>query len=258
MKLGRRLHELWRMRVGLIVSLVLATVAALWSVQEISLFPPGLQARPLELSTASTRALVDTPRSTLLNLEVNTNDFAGITSRALLIANVMGSAPVREYIAQRAGVRADLIQIATPVTPDWPRPIVRADDKSAPTDIAKSPEAYRLSLLSNPTVPVIEVFATAPSPAVAARLANGAIQGTQDYLRALALRQGIPPAQQARLQQLGDAKGGTINAGANIKVAALSFFVVLLTCSATTLFISRVRRGWQLEGMAHASHDVRA
>jgi hypothetical protein len=245
MQLGRNLHQLWRHRLAFAFTLSVALLAALWSVAQVSLFPPRVTARPLDVSTASTRALVDSPRSAVLDLGVDTTDLTSITSRSLLISNVMASAPVREYIARRAGVPAEVIQMTSPVTPDWPRPLRQPGQSRGTSDILKTPGQYRISLQNNPTVPMIDVYALAPTRKAAARLANGAIKGTQDYLRALAANQGVSPNHQVRLQQLGAATSGTINAGANLKLAILSFLVVFAACGAASLFVTRVVRGWR-------------
>lgn len=247
MQLGRKLREIWRLRAGFAASVALGLLAALWSVEKISVLPPRLESRSLDISAASTRALVDAPRSTVLDLGATTTDIRSFTNRALLISNVMASAPVREYIARRAGVRAEQLQIASPVTPDWPRPLDRPGERKSTGDILKEPDEYRLSLQSNPTVPVIDVYAEAPSDEAAARLANGAVSGTRDYLRVLGAAQGIRSDQQVRLQQLGAAKGGPVNAGADFKIALLSFVIVFALSCAAALFLSRTRRGWRTE-----------
>ncbi|MCW2958747.1 MAG: hypothetical protein JWP18_1550 [Solirubrobacterales bacterium] len=247
MQLGRKLHELWHLRLGLAVSVALALLATLWSVDGLSLFPPGLKSRHLEMASASTSVFIDTPRSTMLDVTVTAGDFRAITNQSLLIANVMASAPVRERIARQAGVEASDIRMSSPVSPQWPRSLNRPGERATPGDLLKLPDEYRLSVLSNPTVPKIDIYATAPSPGAAARLADGAVRATQDYLRALGARQGIPPSQQVRLEQLGTAKGGTINPGADVKFAVLSFLVVFATTAAAVLFFARVRQGWKLE-----------
>src|SRR5689334_1028175 len=100
MQLGRHLRELWQLRLGLVASLVLALLAALWSVGKIGLLPPSIKPRALEMAAASTSALVDTPKSTVLDLGVDTYSFTSITNRSLLVGNIMASAPVRQYIAR--------------------------------------------------------------------------------------------------------------------------------------------------------------
>src|ERR1700742_346256 len=99
MQLGRHLRELWGHRTGLIVSLVLALLAAVWSVGKVSLFPPGVKPRVVTIAAANTRALVDAPKSAVLDMNVSTVNLQSMTNRGVLVGNVMASEPVRQYIA---------------------------------------------------------------------------------------------------------------------------------------------------------------
>src|SRR3712207_3056936 len=121
MQLGRYLRELSQQRLGLVLSLLLSTLVALSAVYRISLTPPGLTPRAVDIAAASTRVLVDTPRSSLLDMRQGTYEFESMSNRAVLIGNVMASLPVREYIAARARIPAELIQASTPLTPSYPR-----------------------------------------------------------------------------------------------------------------------------------------
>jgi hypothetical protein len=246
MQLGRHLRELWELRIGLVASLLLALFAALWSVGQVGVFPPSVKTRKLEIAAASTSVLVDTPKSTVLDLSVNTYDFRAFTNRSLLVGNIMASPPVRRYIARRAHVPADVLQVASPVTPDFPRPLASSGAKHS-SDILKSPDEYRLSIQSNPTVPVVDVYAEAPTAAAAQQLANGAVDGMKDYLRDLAAAQGTRPSEQITLEQLGRAKGGVLDPGISVKVALLSFLLVFGASSVAALFLARVRRGWVMQ-----------
>jgi hypothetical protein len=246
MQLGRHLRELWRFRAGLALGTLLALVVAVWSVARVQVFPPALHARSLDMAAASTRVLVDTPKTMVLDLRVDTGNFDSITNRALLVGNVMATAPVRQYIAHRAGVDGSVLQVASPVTPAWPRPLA-SSGKRRTSDLLKSPEEYRISIQVNPTVPIIDVYAIAPTTRAAEHLANGAVDGMRDYLRALGAQQGVPAVQQIHLEQLGQARGGLVNRGAGAKVATLTFVIVLALSAVALLFVSRVRRGWRLE-----------
>ena len=252
MQLGRHLHELWRLRIGLAISLLLALFAALLSVAQVGVFPPSITPRSHETASASTRVLVDSPKSSTLDLSVAVNDLASATNRALLVSNVMASAPVRQYIERRANVPAGVLEVASPVTPDWPRPLASTGNEKRTSDILKSVDEYRLSLQSNPTVPVVIVDAQAPTAAAAQALANGAVDGMRDYLRDLGIRQNIPASEQVQLEQLGRATGSTVNGDANLSVALLSFLLVFAAASAANVFLARVRRGWALEASAAA------
>jgi hypothetical protein len=245
MHLGRHLHELWRNRLALTISVVLASLAALWSVAKVSIAPPGLEPRVVRMAAASTRALVDSPNSAVLDLAVPTSNLQQMTNRGVLVGNMIASQPVRAYIGRRAHVRPELLQVASPVTPDFPRPLASSGKRST-GDIAASPNQYRLSIQANPTVPIVDVYAEAPTVEAARALANGAVEGMQDYLRDLARRQQIPAEQQVHLEQLGAATGGVIDPGVRLKLATLAFMIVFVGSSLAAIAITRVRRGWRL------------
>lgn len=246
MTLGRYLRELWRNPVGVVLSFLIAALVALWSVADVRLSPPGLSFRQQEMAAASTRVLVDMPKPMVLDLVANTYDFQAVTNRALLVGNIMGTAPVRKHIAEHAGVPADDLDIAAPVTRAWPRHL-ESSGKKKTSDIGKSPDEYRISIQVNPTVPIVDVYARAPTEAAAERLANGAVYGMRDYLREISARQQVAPQDQVHLEQLGRADGGVINKGVRRNVAILTFLLVFGACALVVLFVGRVRRGWALE-----------
>jgi hypothetical protein len=246
MRFGRHLRELWEHRLGLVASVLIASLAALWSVGKVTVFPPSVKPRVLQMAAASTRALVDSPKSAVLDLKVPTTNLQGMTNRGVLVGNMIASAPVRAYIARRAHVPTELLQVAGPVTPDFPRPLATSGKRST-KDILKSPNQYRLSVQANPTVPILDIYAQAPTADAARALANGAVQGMEDYLRDLANAQHIAVDQRVHLEQLGHADGGVINPDVSVKLAVLSFLLVFAASSAMVLALTRVRRGWQVE-----------
>jgi hypothetical protein len=246
MQFGAHLHELWRLRLGLILSLALAALVALSAAYRISVLPPGLEPRAMEIGTASTHVMIDTPRSTILDLRQPTDDLESLTNRAVLLGNVMAGLPVRRYIARRAGVAPERIDATSPVTPAFPRPVSAPGESKHATDLLRSTDQYRLSIQANPTVPFLDLYAQAPTAAAAERLANAAVDGLRDYLADVARTQGTPATQEVRLSQLGRAHGGVINAGVRPQVLLLVFVLVLAVSCAAVLFGARVRRGWEL------------
>jgi hypothetical protein len=246
MGLGRHLRELWENRLGFAACVALAALAALWSIAEISLTPPGIEPRVVEIASASTRAVVDSPTSAVLDLDIPTTNLEGMTNRGVLVGNMIASEPVRGYVARRADVKPELLQVASPVTPDFPRPLATSGKRTT-KDILKSPKEYRLSIQANPTVPILDIYAEAPTVEAARALANGAVDGMSDYLRDLAAEQDIPAARRVHIEQLGTAHGGLINDGVSVKLAALSFVLTFALAAGTVLALTRVRRGWRVE-----------
>lgn len=239
------LRELWGQKVGLAIALLLAVLACSRFLFGLSLIPPGTHDSSLSLASASTRVLVDTPRSSVIDLRQDTYSFTGLTNRALLLGNVMASLPVRSYISRRAGIPTAEIKVAPPITPEQPRALSDAASQPHTEDILKSPREYRLSVQANPTVPLLDVYAEAPDGPTAARLANAAVDGLRDYLAALAAQHATPLRNRIKLDQLGRAGGSTIDSGAKAEIAALVFLLVFAVASAAVLFVSRVRRGWR-------------
>lgn len=250
MKLGIHLYELWRLRVGLVLSLVFALLISLSTAYNISLLPPRLEQRAMALSAASTHVLVDNPKSVLL-YGVGTDQLDQMSQRALLMGNVMASIPVRQYIARRAGVPENLIQVSSPLTPAYPRPIANGtSNQPSTTDLLRSNNQYRINIKANPTVPILDIYTEASSVKTADTLANAAVAGLRDYLASVAQTQAIPAAQQVRIQQLGAAQGGTVTGSVNAEVAALVFFFVFALSSVASLVVARVVRGWRLSAEA--------
>jgi hypothetical protein len=253
MQLGRHLNELFRHRLGLAICLALATLAALTISYKVSLLPPGLQPRSLEMAAAKTEMLVDGPLATVLDLRQGASDIEGMTNRAVLIGNVMVSAPVLGFIGRRAGVAPQAIRGQAPLTPDFPRPFTGVGQNPKTEDLLRATDQYRLNVQTDPSVPIIEVFAQAPTTDAAAALANASVDGLRDYLALVATRRRTPPKDQVRLTQLGRATGTVINGGVRPQLAVLSFLIVFALSAATVVFAGRVRRGWR-----HAVDDEHA
>jgi hypothetical protein len=252
------LRELTRLRVGLVLSVIVALLISLSVTYKLSIIPPKLSSRSLEVGTASTRVVVDTSKSVALDIRYGTGDFAALTDRAVLLGNIMASAPVREYIARRAKIPADVIRASTPLTPDFPRPRATEGEQRRASDLLRSTDQYRLNIQANPTVPIIDVYAQAPTAKAAEELANGAVDGLRDYIDATGQKLRVGSEEQARLTQLGRAHGTLINSGVHLQVLLLTFVFVFAVCAAAALFISRVRLGWRLAEQFDESEQVPA
>ena len=250
MGLGTSMQRLWQFRRGVVVSVALALVVAVWSVAKISVFPPGLTPRSLEMATASTQVVIDTPKSALLDLRQDTYHLEGLTNRAVLLGNVMASPPVRESIARRAHVPVELIRVSPPLTPKQPRALAETGNEKRTRDILKLNDEYRLAIQANPTVPVLHVYAQTATAESAQALTNAAVDAMRAYLADLAESARTPENEQIRLVQLGRARGAVINGGIEWQVAILAFLITLAASCATAIFVARVRDGWRLAALS--------
>jgi hypothetical protein len=249
MKLGQRIWKLWQLRPWVFGSALLALTAAVWSVANISLVPPRLEPRALEMATATTHVIVDTPKSSVLDLRESTDDLQAMTQRAVLLGNVMANRPVAAAIARLAHVPASVLHVTPPLTPAQALPLAGSANNSV-SDIAKSTAQYRLSIGVNPTVPMLDIYAQAPTATSAAALANASVDALRAYLAALAAQQHTPSGAQVRLLQLGRAQGAVINHGIQWQVALFAFTLTFALACATVIFFSRIRRGWRMAALA--------
>lgn len=246
MGFGMRIRGLWRIRGWVVACAVFAVAATVWSVADVSLAPPGVKSRSLSMATASTQVVVDTPRSTLVDIRQDTYGLDALTNRALLLGNVMASPEVRADIARRANVPFEELQIVPPITPEQPRVLAEAGNERHASDILKVNGEYRLYIKANPTVPFLQIYSQTPDVKSAAALANAAVGGMESYLAELARSTKTPGTQQIRLVQMGSAEGAVINGGMRWRVALLVFIITFAVACATVVWVRRVREGWRL------------
>lgn len=250
MEFGKRLRTLWRLKVWVTLCLLVSVAAAIWSVAQISLSPLGLTARKMQMATASTHILIDSKSSMLIDLRENTYNMEGLRNRTVLLGNVAASSDVRTRVAQRVGIPAGVLRVQPPLTPEMTTRPPGSENSQATTDILKSTDEYRLNIQSNPSVPMLDIYAQAPSAEAAAALANGMVDELTRYMKDLAASQRTPDKMQIRLLPLGRAQGAVINGGVDRQVAVLVFLITLGITAATVIFFSRVRAGWRAARLA--------
>jgi hypothetical protein len=250
MGIGIRMRRLWKMKAGVLACTLLAAIAAVWSLNKISLSPPDLTPRSLEMASASTQVVVDTPRSAILDLRQDTYSIDGLINRAVLLGNVIASPPVRESIERRADLPRDVLQVTPPLTPKQPRARVPEDTERRTSDILKSNDQYRLTIQANPSAPVLYIYAQAPTAGTAAELANSSVDELRTYLTDLAAFEDTPAKEQIRLVQLGRAEGAVVNEGVKWEVGVLAFILTFAVACATLILLGRVRQGWRLAALS--------
>jgi hypothetical protein len=245
MGIGVRLRSLWRLKAGVAASVVLAALISVWSVYDISLSPLGLDARSWTMATASSHVVIDAPKSALLDMRQDTYNLQGLSTKGVLLGNVLASAPVRQKIAARANVPVEALRIDAPLSREQPRATGEGSQKST-SDIFKSTDQYRINIQSAPTVPLMDFYVQAPTAESATALAKAATAELKAYLASLAATQRTPREDQVRVVDLGAAPGKVINGGIRWQVPLLSFVLTLGVSFAFVIWLARVRRGWQI------------
>lgn len=256
MGIGIRIRKLWHLKPWVAAGVLVALAAAVLSVDRVTLSPLRLAPRSLDMATATAHVLVDTPKSVMVDLRADTYSLQDLTNRAVVLGNVMTSTAVETGIARRAHVPAGLLRIEAPLTPQEAALPVTQQNQRKITDILKSNNQYRLNLQVDPAVPMLDIYAQAPSAGSAAALANGAVAELSAYLSSVARSEDTPDKDRLHLDQLGRATGVVINSGVEYQFAVLAFVLVFLAWCATTVFIARVRQGWRVAASAEGTVRV--
>ena len=255
-RLGRHIRMLWRRWPWVAASLVLALFAGFWSVVQISLIPPRLTSRSLQMAAADTHVIVDTPQSSVLGLDQDSSVLDSLTQTAIVLGNVPVDGAVRTAIARRAEVPVDSLQITPPLTPAQPRVVQGSANQKHVTDIFQSTDQYRLNIQTNPTVPIMDIYSQAPTAQKAEVLANAAVDALRAYLADRAIAGRTPEAEQIRLVQLGRAKGEVINGGIKWQLGLLAFVLTFSFACAAVILLSRVREGWRTAELSERESEA--
>jgi hypothetical protein len=242
MELARTLNILWRRRRLVALGAALAAVAAFLSVYSVGLFPPSLSSRTNVFATASTQLLVDTPDSAFADLA---NDLTPLDTRASVFARFLASPAAVELIARDAKVPLRAIEAQGPY--DINLPVIQQEPTAEKrgTQLIGESALYRLRFENNPVLPIVSVFAQAPTTDEALALANSAPRALNAYVKRIQAQQHTPGWRRVVIRSLGDASGGVVNEGANVQIATLVFLVVFGIWCMLLIPAHTIARGWR-------------
>ncbi|HEV7400637.1 MAG TPA: hypothetical protein VGN84_10260 [Solirubrobacterales bacterium] len=242
MELARTLKTLWIRRRLVALGAAIALIAALLSVYSVGLFPPSMTSRTNVFATASTQLLVDAPDSAFADLE---NDLTPLETRASVFARFLASPVALQLIAKEAKVPLSSIEAEGPY--DINLPVIQQEPTAGQrsSQIIGEGALYRLRFENNPVLPVVSVFAQAPTEAEAIDLANAAPRALRTYINQIQEHQHTPDSRRVAIRKLGEATGGVVNAGANVQIALLVFIVVFGAWCMLLIPAQTIARGWR-------------
>ena len=90
---------------------------------------------------------------------------------------MMTSDEALQYIGKAAGINGNLIEATGPVEIDGSPAATHAPSAIESGKALPAAKSYKLSLVQNPSLPTVDVYASAPTTAQAVALANGAVTG---------------------------------------------------------------------------------
>jgi len=188
-------------------------------------FPPTFEPKGIEFGVALTQILIDTPRSPLTDAEVTVEPLA---AKADLYARLVESEPVQESIAEAGGFDLGQVAIASRISGSATFSRAGREQVGAQRaqDIASERQGRQILFAAEQGVPVLTVFAQAPTAEEAVRLAQAGARGLIGYISSIQVRRATPRASRIQLSQLGSARGGTVNPGASRSLALVVFLAV--------------------------------
>jgi hypothetical protein len=232
-------HRLTPLRAVAISALVAAFFAFL-SVTSISVTPPGIAPRHMEIGVAATHVMFDEPES-LLVAGKPYRDFPIFTKRASLYGDILGSRPVVERMARTIGVAPDHIATVSRVTGQVDRVMREPNSEQRANKLLTAQRPYGLEIQSDTFKPIVHIYAQAPSPAAAVELANASVVALGDFLQDRSRANGTDADYRVRLDQLGTARGGATGSKTAPVLVALTFVVVFGIALVLVLAASRLR-----------------
>jgi zinc-ribbon domain len=226
MEIAHILRTLWRRKLWVALGLCVA-VAAAWATTYKVTFPPTFESRSIEFGSATTQVLLDTGQySPLYDLEAPIEPLA---ERAHVYARLVESEPVQEVIASEAGYRPFEILISgRTASQDLTRSSKESAAEQRSRELAGEAELKRLLFAAEDGLPVLSIYAQAPTPREAMRIADAGARGIVNYVNSLESRKDTSPANRVELRQLGAARGGWVNQGASKPLAGMAFLGVFL------------------------------
>jgi hypothetical protein len=251
------IRQLWQRKGLVAVVLSLAVLAAILTAYQVSISPPGLHKRTLQVSAASSQILVDSPKSTLVS-GGSPETFNALATRAQIYGQYLSSLEARRQIARLVGVPPQTISTAGPFSPETGKYTYESQPAGErASELLKEGAVYRLVFSAQEGVPILSVSSQAPTTERAIALANASFHVLTDYVDSLEAED-KPVSDGVTLRELGTPQGGTLGSSNGMILMALAFLAVLgLGCAAILIVPGFARRWRALDDVdrAHAAES---
>jgi len=246
------IRQLWsrKLLVGLVV--VIAALAAILCAYRLSVSPPGLHSRALQVGAASSQILVDSPESALVH-GASLGTFEALSTRAKIYGEYLSSLAARKEIAKLAGVSPASISSSGPFSSATGQNNYEAQSsEDRANEILQEGAQSRLVFTGQEGVPILTVDAQAPTAARAVDLANASFVALKHYVNNLSA-DGEEVKRGVTVRELGEPEGGTIGSGNDVVLMALAFLAILALGCASILVVPRFIQRWR--ALNQVEHD---
>lgn len=237
-----------------------AVLAALLTAFKVG--PGGVERRSTSVGAATSQILVDSAESTLVKGAAS-DQLAALGTRASVYAQYLSSREAVGKIAREMKINPLLITASGPFSEGTGiRDYGEQGAESRATDLVSEGKAYRLVFKAQEDVPIITVYATAPTVPASLELARSSYKVLSEYIDGLKLQAAKEeridpepkPAASATaplindiiVRQLGQPEGGLVGGSADLMLMVLAFVGVFgLGCLAFAI-VSGFMRHWRL------------
>jgi hypothetical protein len=221
-RLGITLRRSRCLRIGLAASLTVAVLAVVSSSHRITLLPPGIGAKA-QGAGAHTQILIDDRRVSVLQTNFDLDSVYDLDYGAMLAGTVLIGRDARVQVAHMMQIPVSDLQIDDPQDPILP---------ALPGVRPQTP--YFVTLAPRPNIPMLDVYAHAPTEAGARKLANASVTALSAALRG---RTGFG----LKVTQLGDGAPAVAAAKQSMTHELETFIAVFALGMALTITIDRMR-----------------
>ena len=251
------IRQLWQRKLLVGLVFVLAVFAAILTAYQVSISPPGLHKRTLQVSVASSQILVDSPKSTLIS-GGSTDTFDALATRAKIYGQYLSSLEARRQIAKKVGVPPATISTAGPYSPETGQTVYESQPAGErANELLKEGAVNRLVFTAQEGVPILSVSSQAPTTERAVALANASFQVLTDYVGSLEAED-KPVSDGVILRELGTPQGGTLGSSNGMILMALAFLAVFGLGCAAILIVPGFARRWRALDDVDRAHAAEA
>lgn len=248
------LKALWCRKRLLVLGFLLSAVPPLLAIYRVnSLVPFSFHKRALTHYASAAEAYVDGNQSFVGNIAVSTD---ALVPRATTYANLMAGPAGVQLAARYSGVPADQLYASGPVDPDEMRVEQEPIATERNVQIWGESRPYQLDFYVDQHLPIVYVYAQAPTARLAYSLATGAITGLRHYVSGVEGQQHVSVGQRVLIRQIGHASVGVVDPGVGKKLAGLIYLLTLLGWCVIVLLVVRLRARWRAIGTGETAHAI--
>ncbi len=226
------LKELWRRRLLVALSVVLAFAVSVFAVYQVSFAPPSLSQRSKVNAHGTIEILVDSARSPIADAR---RDLSGLIARAGVFARLIAGGNVVGEIAKATGIPVKQIDVAGPTPLPGEAPGIE------PVQL----HPYGIAITPSEELPILNVDTRAPTVRQAKAMAAAAPGAVRRVVQRIQAEQETPAASRVEFRVLGPAEAGPVDDALGKKVALALFVVMLALCIVAILGFPRLVRAWR-------------